>query len=136
MEALGNRPRGTETQAENKAHQQFGELLRTGEMKDRQIGVDANGGAMVPELIATPIIERALAQSRLASIVKNSVSPTSDYVRLLNLRGQAAAWTAETGTRSDTANFQLREIRPTHGELYSRFRIAGTGGCRVAICYR
>ena len=46
---------------------------RSGEVKDMQIGVDADGGALVPEKIASPIIERALAQSRLASIVKNFV---------------------------------------------------------------
>lgn len=44
---------------------------------------------------------------------------TSDYARLVNLRGQAAAWSSEVGTRSNTATLQFREVRPTHGELYS-----------------
>ena len=103
------------------AMKSFAESLHTGgEAKEMSIaGGAAAGEALVPELIASDILARALAQSRLASIVQTTNSDTSDYVRLLNLRGQTAVWSFETGTRSDTASFQLREIRPTHGELYS-----------------
>lgn len=97
--------------------------LRTGndaELKAMSIvgGADV-GGAMVPEVIASQIVERALAMSPLSQIVQRTKVSTSDYVRLLNLRGQAAAWSSETGTRSETASFTMREIRPTHGEMYA-----------------
>lgn len=119
MEANRDRPRGgVESQVEYK---NFNEFCRTGiESKEMSIvGGAAAGDALVPELIANTIISRALAQSRLSSIVRRTTSDTSDYVRLLNMRGQAAAWISETGSRADTASMQFREIRPTHGELYS-----------------
>jgi HK97 family phage major capsid protein len=90
------------------------------ELKEMSIGGGAAAGeAMVPELIANEIVSRAYALSQLATLVRRTNSPTSDYVRLLNLLGQSAAWSSETGTRSNSDTFQLREIRPTHGELYS-----------------
>lgn len=104
-------------QAELKA---FGEFLRTGESKEMSINGGASaGGAMVPEVIADQIVNRAIAKSRLSSIVRNTVSPSGDYVRLMNLRGATASWSAETETRSGTSTPELREVRPTSGELYS-----------------
>ncbi len=94
--------------------------LQAPETKEMSIvGGAAAGGAMVPEVIAAALFDRAIARSRLASLVTLTPSTTSDYVRLLNLRGAAGAWTSETGTRSETATPTLREIRPTHGELYA-----------------
>jgi HK97 family phage major capsid protein len=75
---------------------------------------------MVPEVIARSIVQRAVALSPIASVVLNTRNPgTSDYVRLVNLRGQTASWSAESGTRSDTDTLTMREVRPTHGEMYS-----------------
>ncbi len=93
--------------------------LQPPETKELGMGTAAAGGAMVPELIANQIIDRAIARSRLVSLVTMTPSSTSDYVRLLNLRGTVASWSSETGTRSDTATPTLREIRVTHGELFS-----------------
>jgi HK97 family phage major capsid protein len=52
-------------------------------------------------------------------MVRNTPASTSDYVRLVNLRGAVASWSSETGTRNASATPSLREVRPTHGELYS-----------------
>jgi HK97 family phage major capsid protein len=52
-------------------------------------------------------------------MVRNTPVTSSDYIRLVNLRGATASWSSETGTRSATSTPQLREVRPTHGELYS-----------------
>lgn len=104
-------------EAERKA---FDDFLRTGETKAMSIGGGAAAGeGFVPEIIANEIIDKALAKSPFAKIVRRTFAGTSDYVRLVNLRGQAAAWSSESGTRSESNSLQLREIRPTHGELYS-----------------
>ena len=124
LEAHGDRPRGTgspdslRSARADREYKEFAGFVR-GETKEMSIGVTADGGALVPEFIAADIISRAIARSKLASICRNSTSETSDYVRLLNMRGQTAAWSTETGTRNNTTNFQIREVRPTHGELYS-----------------
>lgn len=123
IEAISDRPRGTGNQgAEKKA---FADFARTGrgliETKEMSIAGGASAGqALVPELIADQIISKALSQGPIANIVRRTQADTSDYVRLVNLRGQAASWSSETGTRSETNAFELREIRPTHGELYAK----------------
>jgi len=117
---MGNRGDGA---SEMKA---LGDFIRTGRTESKAMteGIDADGGALVPELIADEIISRALSRGGLASLVRNTQSPTSDYVRLLNRRGQNATWISESGTRSLTNNFELREIRPTHGEIYAAVSVS------------
>jgi HK97 family phage major capsid protein len=105
---------------EKKALERYARSGNALEFKDMSItGGAAAGQALVPEFIQNEIISRAIARSRLTAAVRRTPTDTSDYVRLLNLRGQAAGWISETGTRSGTASLLLREIRPTHGELYS-----------------
>lgn len=127
LESHSDRPRarGSNKSAEVKAFENF---VRTGEKsglkapdtKELSIsGGASTGGAMVPEVIADQIISRAIARSRLAGMVRNTPVSTSDYVRLLNERGAVANWSSEAGTRQGTATPTLREIRFTHGELYS-----------------
>lgn len=128
-EAERSRPgrTGGAASAERKA---LAEFMRTGrgldaaEGKSMTIGATADGGALVPELIADDIVSRALGRGGLAKIVRFTKSPTSDYVRLLNMRGQNATWIAEAGTRSATNNFKLREVRPTHGEIYAAVTVS------------
>ena len=104
----------------------FEHYVRTGdksalpEAKEMSIGGGAaSGGAMVPELIAAQMIDRAIARSRLAAQVRQTTVGTSDYTRLVNLRGATAGWSGETDTRNATDTPQLREVKPTHGELYA-----------------
>lgn len=108
---------------QHKARRALDAYLRLGdtvELKAMSIGVSAaSGGALVPEVIARPIIEQAVALSPLAQVVRRTITATSDYVRLVNLRGQGTAWTAEAGTRSEQASLLMREVRPTHGELFT-----------------
>lgn len=89
------------------------------ETKGHSIGSDPDGGVTVPALIAGEIFDQALRASAVGSLVTTSPSSSSDYARLVNLRGQAASWSSETGTRSETDTAQFRERKPTHGELYS-----------------
>jgi len=111
------------SRAKHKARKAFDNFARTGddaEMKAMSIaGGAAAGEALVPEVIRDQITDKALAQSPIAQAVRRTRVSTSDYAHLVNLRGQAAAWSAEAGTRSEGASTQFREIRPTHGELYA-----------------
>ena len=123
LQSYRDRPSmGRKQSAEVKA---FEDWARTGrESKYMSIGGGpADGEALVPEEINDTIIDKALSQGPIANIVRRTQSDTSDYVRLVNLNGQAAAWSSEAGTRSETANFELREIKPTHGEMYSKVQV-------------
>ena len=121
LEANADRPRpGSVT--DRREFKAFNDWARTGnglETKGMDAQSAAAGGALVPELIANQIIDKALSQGSVASAVRRTTVDTSDYVRLVNLRGQSAAWSTETGTRSESTSMQFREVRPTHGELYS-----------------
>jgi HK97 family phage major capsid protein len=106
----------------------FEDFIRTGTTKGLEapstkemsiVGGAADGGAMVPEVIANQIISRAIARSPILGVLRDTLATTSDYVRLVNLRGATAAWSDETSTRTATNTPMLREVRPTHGELYA-----------------
>jgi HK97 family phage major capsid protein len=86
---------------------------------EMSIGSGADGGVTVPKIIADQMISRAIARSALANIVRVTSASTSDYRRILNLRGQADAWSSETGSRSDSITPTLREITFPHGELFA-----------------
>jgi HK97 family phage major capsid protein len=122
IEALRDRPRGS--LGNTPEAKEFNNWARTGagltETKEMSIGGGAAAGeALVPEIIADQIISKALAQGPIANIVRRTVADSSDYVRIVNLRGQSAAWSSEAGTRSVSDTMQFREVRPTHGELYA-----------------
>ncbi len=89
------------------------------EAKVVQTVTDPEGGAAVPEVISRDIevLEKKLSPVR--NIVKVVTVGTSDYKELVNIRGHAAAWVGEAGTRSETATSSLRTVTPTMGELYA-----------------
>ena len=123
LESAKDRPRSG-SKILTPEYKDFTGYLRSGESKAMTIGSDADGGAFVPEFIADEMLDKALGRGGLTSIVRKTKSETSDYVRLLNLRGQAASWVAEGGTRSVTDSFTVREIRPTHGEIYAAVQVS------------
>ena len=87
--------------------------------KDMSIGSGPGGGFAVPEIIGKQIenLERKLSPIR--DLVRVVTVGTSDYKELLNLKGASSGWVGESGTRSATKTSQLREVVPTHGELYA-----------------
>jgi len=116
---IGNAPKSEEMVGFER-YIKTGDLSGCKEAKEMSIvGGAASGGAMVPEVIADQIISRAISRSLLLTLVRDTPVKTADYVRLVNLRGATASWVGENGTRSATATPQLREVRPTSGELYS-----------------
>jgi len=124
LEVQASNPKKTGGPTDGPEAKAFEKFLRKGDMselehKDMSEGTTAAGGAMVPKQIADQIINRALAQSALGSLVRVTEARTSDYHRILNLRGAVASWVAESGARTATAEPTLRDIVTLHGELYS-----------------
>ena len=94
-------------------------LQARGEGKAVTIGTGAAGGYAVPEQIGRMIekLERKLSPVR--DLVKVVPVGTSDYKELVSIGGAASGWVGESGPRSETGTPQLREVTPTHGELYA-----------------
>lgn len=83
------------------------------------IGTPSAGGYAVPEEIAREIERLELKFSPVRNLVKVVQTGTSDYKELVNLRGASSGWVGESGSRSATNTPTLREVVPTHGEIYS-----------------
>jgi len=101
------------------AHKMRALQAKAAEMKSVTIGTAAAGGFAVPEEIARQIERLEKKFSPVRDLVKVVQASTSDYKELVNIRGAAAGWIGESGTRSETATSSLREVTPTHGELYA-----------------
>lgn len=94
-------------------------IRKAAEVKDITIGTGSAGGFGVPEEISREIEKHELKFSPVRSLVKVVRAGTSDYKELLAINGATSGWVGETGTRSATTTPTLREIAPTHGELYA-----------------
>lgn len=89
------------------------------EQKDITIGTGSAGGFGVPEEIGREIEKHELKFSPVRSLVKVVRAGSSDYKELLSINGATSGWVGETGSRTATNTPTLREITPTHGELYA-----------------
>lgn len=89
------------------------------EAKDVTIGTAAAGGHAVPEEISREIERQEKLFSPVRRLVKVVQAGTSDYKELVDIRGESSGWVGETGSRSATNTPSLREVAPTHGELYA-----------------
>lgn len=87
--------------------------------KDVTIGSSAGGGFAVPEEIAREIERLELKFSPVRRLVKVVQAGSSDYKEIVNIRGATSGWVGESGSRTATATSQLREVKPTFGELYA-----------------
>ena len=83
----------------------------------RQARIDDPGA--LHHIIARGIekLERKLSPVR--DLVKVVPVGTSDYKELISIGGAASGWVGESDTRSETGTPQLREVTPTHGEVYA-----------------
>jgi len=111
------RNRGQSPQDEQAMH----DLQRkaAAEFKDINIATGAAGGFAVPEEISREIEKHELKFSPVRSLVKVVQVGTSDYKELLSINGATSGWVGELAARPATATPTLREIVPTHGELYA-----------------
>jgi len=138
VEALADRPKGTpQEQIETQYKSLFFEGVRTQfkdteiiakmqdlsrkakEFKDVTIGSSIGGGFALPKVIGAEIDKLILNQSDIVANVKNVQVGTSDYQELVSIHGGTSGWIGETGTRSATGTPNLRNIKPTWGELYA-----------------
>lgn len=110
------RAKGQDSVLEHKM-QELGKKAR--EHKDITIASSAGGGYAVPEQIAREIERLELLFSPVRSLVKVVQTGTSDYKELVSLRGASSGWVGEAGSRTATDTPTLREVTPTHGELYA-----------------
>jgi HK97 family phage major capsid protein len=94
---------------------QLHDLMR----KDVTIATPAGGGYAVPEEISRQIGLLQQKFSPVRRLVKVVTVGTSDYKELIDINGVTAGWVGETDTRTATATSSIREVAPTHGELYA-----------------
>lgn len=105
------RNKGQSPMHEQKLH----DLMR----KDVTIASSAGGGYAVPEDISRQIGLLQLKYSPVRRLVKVVPVGTSDYKELIDIGGTTAGWVGESDSRTATNTGQLREVAPTHGELYA-----------------
>jgi HK97 family phage major capsid protein len=96
-------------------------VLKRGEAKSLSLG----GGSDIlqPEHIAAQIEKFAKDSSALMGLVRNTSSSTGDYRRIARVTPPVAAWSTETGTRSDQDEPEYRAITPLGGELYGVYTL-------------
>jgi HK97 family phage major capsid protein len=83
------------------------------------IGSAAGGGHAVPEEISRMIEKLELKFSPVRRLVKVVQAGTSDYKELISINGATSGWVGENTARPETSTPTLREVVPTHGELYA-----------------
>lgn len=94
-------------------------VTKAGDVKDVNIGTNADGGFAVPEEISRNIGKLMLRMSDVLNEINFVQVGTSDYKELITINGTTTAWVAETGSRTAKSEPTLRQITPTWGELYT-----------------
>jgi HK97 family phage major capsid protein len=89
------------------------------EQKALNIGSGTDGGYAVPKVIDAQIEALAVNISPIRSLATVQQISTSDFHKLVNVRGTTSGWVGETQSRTGTSNAQLVDIAPPMGELYA-----------------
>lgn len=89
------------------------------EQKSMNITTPAAGGFAVPEDLDRTLLELARHANVMRTICNGITVGTSDYRKLVNLGGTAAAWVGEQAARPATAAPTFAQLTPTMGELYA-----------------
>ena len=116
---------GDPLKSEHKAA--FGKFLRKGiddglgelQQKAYNITTDADGGYAVPEELDREILDKLVDVSAIRSIATVRQIGTSDYKKLVNVRGTASGWVDEDDARSATSSASFAQVTPYMGELYA-----------------
>lgn len=140
LESLADRPKGNIlVKLTNEDEQLFIKQLRSGfndreakiardqlQQKALELKVDTVtagtallGGNAVPKIISDQIDKLILKLSGVADAIGSKTVGTTDYNRPLTISGQAGGWAAEAGSRSQGNAPNVRNCKPTWGELYS-----------------
>ena len=132
IEAKGNRPQvgqQSDKDLDIKAHSEaFGKYVRKGadfdpSLEQKALGISTNAGAdggyAVPKVIDATIESLMINVSPIRALANVVQISTSDYHKLVNLRGSASGWVGEVTARPATGTPTLADIKPTMGELYA-----------------
>lgn len=79
----------------------------------------ATAGNALPEVISRQIEQKLLDMSPMRRICRVETVGTTDYKKLVNVRGAAAAWVGEDSSRSQTDVSSLQQVAPTFGTIYA-----------------
>ena len=129
LEKRMNRPGAAGEQDKNKAEYKaaFGKFMRKGDdngladlqRKAYNITTDADGAYAVPEELDRDILAKLVDVSPIRQIATVRTIGTSDYKKLVNVRGTASGWVDEDDARTATNSSQFAQVTPFMGELYA-----------------
>jgi HK97 family phage major capsid protein len=93
------------------------------ELEQKALGISTNSGAdggyAVPKVIDSMIEDFLINISPVRSVANVVQIGTSDYHKLVNLRGTASGWVGEVDARGATGTPTLKDVTPPLGELYA-----------------
>lgn len=89
------------------------------EMKDVLIGTALLGGNALPKIISSQVDKLILRLSGVVDAIGPQTVGSSDYQQLLSIHGGTSGWAGETTSRTATGTPNLRNCKPTWGELYA-----------------
>lgn len=129
LEKRMNRRGAAGEQDKNKAEYKsaFGKFMRKGDdngladlqRKAYNITTDADGAYAVPEELDRDILAKLVDVSPIRQIATVRTIGTSDYKKLVNVRGTASGWVDEDDARTATNSSQFAQVTPFMGELYA-----------------
>ena len=97
-----------------------GDRKATGEeMKAMQVGVDSEGGYLVPPATVGRIVRRVYDASTMRQIATVQTISTNDLEGLTDRDEAGYGWVAETGSRADTSTPEVGKWRLEAHEMYA-----------------
>lgn len=113
--------------ARSEHKQAFGKFLRKGDadglgelqQKAYNITTDSDGGYAVPEDLDRDILSLMVDVSPIREIANVRTVSTSDYKKLVNVRGTASGWVDEDDARTATSGSSMAQVTPFMGEIYA-----------------
>ena len=82
-----------------------------------------NGAFAVPSQMGSDIVSIAKDFSPMRSLARVVTVGTSDYKEILSVGGAGFEWVGDLTTRNVTAEPQIREVKPTFGEIAARAQV-------------
>jgi HK97 family phage major capsid protein len=98
----------------------FSAYVKRGEEKALSIGLNPDGGYLVPAETESAILTRLAAVSPIRAIASVRNISTGVYKKPVSVGGPATGWVAETASRPQTNSQTLDAIEFAAGELYAQ----------------
>ncbi len=110
---------GKARQADGEYKEAFASYVKRGEEKALSVGVNADGGYVVPPETETEITRLMTAVSPIRAIAGVRQVSASVYKRPISVTGPATGWVGETAARPTTNSQTLAELSYPTTELYA-----------------